>query len=47
LARASNNTSIEAIIIKATGKAFKRISFFKEIMPLIGIYFFGKSLVYT
>jgi hypothetical protein len=47
LAGASNSASIKATIVEFTSKASKRISFSREIMPLIKIFSSGKSLVYT
>jgi hypothetical protein len=47
LAKASNSAFIGAIIAEFTSKAFKRISFSREIMSLIKVFFSGKSLVYT
>ena len=47
MAGASNSTSIEATIAEFTSKASKKISFSREIMPLIEVFFSGKSLVYA
>jgi hypothetical protein len=47
LAGASNSASIGAIIAESTNKAFKRMPFSRGIIPLIRVFFFGKSLVYT
>jgi hypothetical protein len=47
LAKASNSISIKATIVKTISKASNRIFFFREIIPLIGIDFSEKSLVYT
>jgi hypothetical protein len=47
LAGASNSAFIGVIIVEFTSKASKIIPSFRRIMPLIGIFSSGKSLVYT
>ena len=47
MAGASNSASIGVIIAESTSKASKIIPFSRGIMPLIGVFFSGKSLVYT
>ena len=47
MAETSNSTSIGAIIVEFISKAFKKILSFREIISLIEVFFFGKSLVYT
>jgi hypothetical protein len=46
LVEASNSTSIGATIVEFTNKASKKILSFREIIFLIGVFSFGKSLVY-
>jgi hypothetical protein len=47
LVGASNNASIGATIAEFTSKVSKRMFFSRGIMPLIEIFFSGKSLVYA
>jgi hypothetical protein len=47
LAGASNSAFIGATIVEFTSKASKRISFSREIISLIEIFFSRKSLVYA
>jgi hypothetical protein len=47
LAEASNSAFIRATIAESTSKASKKIPFSREIIPLIEVFFSGKSLVYT
>ena len=47
MAKASNSASIGATIAESTSKASKKIPSSRGIMPLIGVFSSGKSLVYA